>query len=82
MQVRVPLIPGITDAVANLRGLFEFMRQAGLGSVCLMPYNPSSAAKYEWIGRDYGIEGEPQDEGHLASLTALARAAGLEAVIG
>jgi pyruvate formate lyase activating enzyme len=82
VQVRVPLIPDITDTEANVRGIFDFMRDAGLGSVCLLPYNASASAKYEWLGRDYAIEGELQDEAHLAPLVALAGAAGLEVAVG
>lgn len=82
VQVRVPLIPAITDTRENLAGIFAFMREAGLPSVCLLPYNPSSAAKYEWLGLDYQIQAVPQDQQQLAELLAMARQAGLEAMIG
>jgi len=77
--VRVPLIPGITDPEENLRGIFAFLREAGLRRVELLPFNPSSAAKYEWLGRPFEIQPEPQDPARLA---ALAAASGLEASIG
>ena len=51
VQVRVPLIPGITDTDANLPGLFGFMQEAGLRRVALLPYNPSAGAKYQWLDR-------------------------------
>ncbi len=82
VQVRVPLIPGLTDGDGNLQGIFSFMRQTGLPSVALLPYNPAAAAKYEWLDRPYEVQGEPQTPEHLARLLALARAAGLEARIG
>ncbi len=82
VQVRVPLIPGITDTQANLRGIFDFLRGTGLRRVALLPYNPSAAAKYEWLGLDCPVRGEPQDAARLAELTAMAAAAGLEAAIG
>jgi len=81
VQVRVPLIPGITDTEENLRSIFGFMREVGLTRVALLPYNPSSAAKYEWVGLPYEIEGQPQEGERLAELAEMARAAGLEAVI-
>jgi pyruvate formate lyase activating enzyme len=80
-QVRVPLIPGITDREENLRGIFAFMRQVGLGSVVLLPYNGSASAKYEWLGLPYEIVGEPQSQEQLDRLLEMARAAGLQATI-
>ena len=82
VQVRVPLIPGITDTAENLGSIFQFLRASGLPRVCLLPYNPSSGAKYEWLGLDYGIEAERQGEGQIAGMLEMARAAGLEAVAG
>ena len=57
------------------------MRSVGLPSVALLPYNPSSAAKYEWLGLAYGIQGETQSRDRLASLLDMARRSGLEAII-
>jgi pyruvate formate lyase activating enzyme len=82
VQVRVPLIPGITDTEENLRGIFNFMRDVGLVSVALLPYNPSADAKYEWLGLTYEIRGEPQTPEFLESFADMARQLGLAAVIG
>jgi pyruvate formate lyase activating enzyme len=82
VQVRVPLIPGITDTEENLGGIFDFMRRVGLGRVALLPYNPAAGAKYEWLGLPYQIQEEPQDEATLSRLAGLARGAGLEVSIG
>jgi pyruvate formate lyase activating enzyme len=82
VQVRVPLIPGITDTDENLEGVLSFVRKAGLSRVALLPYNPTAGAKYEWLGRTYGIVADPQDDAHLARLVDMARRMGLEAVIG
>ena len=82
VQVRVPLIPDITDTEDNLRGIFAFMRSVWLSSVALLPYNPSSAAKYEWLGLTYKIQGETQTRDRLASLVDMGRQMGLEAVVG
>jgi pyruvate formate lyase activating enzyme len=81
VQVRVPLIPGITDTEENLRGIFSFMRKVGLSSVALLPYNPSAPAKYEWLGLTYEIQGETQDRERLSALADMARGMGLKAVI-
>ncbi|MFP4058374.1 MAG: glycyl-radical enzyme activating protein [Candidatus Brocadiia bacterium] len=75
--VRVPLVPGITDTEANLGGLFDFARGAGLRRVELLPFNASAPGKYAWLGLRYPIEGEPQSPQRLAELDRMARAAGL-----
>jgi pyruvate formate lyase activating enzyme len=82
VQVRVPLIPGITDTEDNLSAIFAFMHEAGLGSVALLPYNTSAGAKYEWLDRAYEIEAETQSGEALARMVERARAAGLAAAIG
>ncbi len=82
VQVRVPLIPGITDTMENLGAIFEFLREGGLPNVCLLPYNPASGAKYEWLGLPYEIQAVPQDGRRIEHLLEMARRAGLEAVVG
>ena len=82
VQVRVPLIPNITDTEDNLLCIFAFMRSVGLSSVALLPYNSSSAAKYEWLGLTYEIQSETQSRDCLDSFVDMARQTGLEAVIG
>ena len=57
------------------------MRDAGLMRVALLPYNPSAAAKYEWLDRCYDVDAEPQDDAYLAQLVGMARGMGLDAVV-
>jgi len=80
--VRIPLIPGITDTESNLRGIFVLMRKAGLTEAQLLPYNPSAAAKYEWLGLECPVRGESQRPEALESIAALGRAIGIAAAIG
>jgi pyruvate formate lyase activating enzyme len=82
VQIRVPLIPGITDALDNVRGIADFMHDAGLNRIALMPYNDSASAKYEWLGRPYEIVPEPRDDEYLQTLLDVACSSGLSAVIG
>lgn len=48
---RIPLIPGITDTKQNLRGLADFLRENGIDSCSLMPYNPLWQDKLKRIGK-------------------------------
>ena len=82
VQVRVPLIPGITDTDENLGAILSLMREVGLRSVALLPYNEASAAKYEWLDRPYPLVAERQTPAQLEAMLAMARRAGLEAELG
>ena len=82
VQMRVPLIPGITDTEKNLRGVFAFMREVGLKDVALLPYNPSAAAKYEWVGMSYKLDKPAQTPEQLSAYAKLAQECGVIAAIG
>lgn len=82
VHVRVPLIPGITDTRRNLRAIFAFMVETGLRQAVLLPLNPSTAAKYEWLGRSPLPLPPPQRPAELRALIELARVCGVEASIG
>ena len=82
VQVRVPLIPGITDTEDNIRGIFTFARRVGLSSIALLPYNPSAAAKYEWLGTTCEIQAAPQTQDLLDRLADMGRQMELETLIG
>jgi pyruvate formate lyase activating enzyme len=81
VQVRVPLIPRITDTEENLRAIFTHVRGIGLSSVTLLPFNPSAGAKYEWLGMSCAVEGNTQSDEMLERFAEMARRAGLEAVV-
>ena len=51
--IRVPLIPDCTDSIENITGIYALAQKIGVEDVHLLPYNQSSAAKYEWVGREY-----------------------------
>jgi len=48
---RIPLIPGITDTEQNLRGLAEYLRDKGVSSCSLVPYNPLWQDKLKRMGK-------------------------------
>ena len=80
-QVRIPLIPGITDIEANLAAIFTFMRQVGLRSASLLPYNPAAGAKYEWLDLPFRVTGKAQTPQVLGRLLWLAEKAGVQAEV-
>ncbi len=82
VQVRVPLIPGITDTEDNLRAIYAFMRDVGLGKVALLPYNEAAGAKYQWLDREYSLDKRRQAPEVLGHWVELAQQSGLEATIG
>jgi len=81
VQVRVPLIPDITDTDDNIRAILDFMKDTGLSSLAFLPYNSATPAKYEWFDLSCEVEGDVQDACRLADLVDLAHQAGLETAI-
>lgn len=68
---RVPLIPGITDTEENLNAISDFV---GDSPVELLSYNNMAGAKYESVGREFGMDPlEKQTKDKLAELAALFR---------
>jgi len=52
VQVRVPLIPGITTGRENLTGIVGFLKEVGVGEVSLLPYNPLGLEMLTKLGRE------------------------------
>lgn len=55
---RVPLIPGLTAEIDNLRAIGAFLRRLGFRESPLLPYNPLWADKAVSVGRDSGYRRE------------------------
>lgn len=51
VEVRVPLIPGITTTDDNFRGLARVLHRAEVAQVSLLPYNPMGPASAHALGR-------------------------------
>lgn len=82
VRIRIPLIPGITDNDENLEAIFKFMKKVGLKHAELLPFNPSAGAKYEWLGMEYDIEGDPQSPQTLEHALRIAASYGIDAATG
>ena len=55
---RVPLIPGLTTDLDNLRAIGAFLRRLGFSEARLLPYNPLWAQKAVSVGRASGYRHE------------------------
>jgi len=75
--VRVPLIPGITDTGSNVSGIIRFVSDAGIRRIDFLGFNPSASAKYEWLGRKFGLEGAAPNPARDAQIREEAARAGL-----
>jgi pyruvate formate lyase activating enzyme len=81
--VRVPCIPGLNDTPENIAATAVYVRQVGLETIHLLPYNRSAGAKYHWLGRDYSLK-QPTEQSHetMARLAEICRSHGLNAQVG
>lgn len=55
ITVRVPLVPGYTDAEENLSAIASLTAELGIRKAELMPYHELGRDKYEGLGRPYPI---------------------------
>lgn len=78
--IRVAIIPGITDTAENLGAIFQFAASAGLGDVEILPWNPCTAAKYEWLGLTCPVTAAQTDFARPDEAVAIARNLGLNVI--
>ncbi|MFZ5631322.1 MAG: glycyl-radical enzyme activating protein [Bacillota bacterium] len=58
LQVRFPLVPGITDTERNLEQIAMLVNQASLlKSIDVLPYHRMGVRKYSLLGKHYMLEG-------------------------
>lgn len=83
IQVRVPVIPTCNDDDANIIATCAYAQSVGVKRIAFLPYNPSTPAKYEWIGKIYPLqELEPPPTEALSRMVDIADAHGLQAQAG
>jgi pyruvate formate lyase activating enzyme len=76
---RLALIPGVTDTDENVSAVCRFLLDAGHERLTLLPYNPATAAKYEWLDEPCDAAGgESQSDARLDELKSLAGALGIK----
>lgn len=52
VQLRVPIIPGITAGMANLQAMATFLQPLPIRQIELLPYHNTALGKYRLLGRD------------------------------
>jgi pyruvate formate lyase activating enzyme len=79
VQVRIPLIPGVTATEDNLRGVARFVAQhAPHVPVELINFNPLAESKYRRLGREYRFAGQrPFGDTALCQFRAFIAAEGI-----
>jgi pyruvate formate lyase activating enzyme len=80
--IRFVLVPGLTDPVANVEGLADFVATLGnVERVEVLPFHQMGAYKWEQLGYDYALKETPPASPELVETTVSRFAArGLTAV--
>ena len=58
--VRIPVIPGYNDALADAEGFARLLTSIGIGRVQLLPFHQLGERKYSLLGREYAHAGQAQ----------------------
>ncbi len=84
MIVRVPVIPGFNDDLINIRSTANFAHSLGtVNELHLLPYHRLGQGKYDYLGRQYPLEGiTPPSRGNMERLKLLVESCGLRCSIG
>jgi len=83
VRVRVPLVPGVNDDLANLDAIATFLRRLGLVDLDLLPYHRTGSDKYRRLGRPYEMgDLAPPTAEEISAIAARFARGGLRAHIG
>jgi pyruvate formate lyase activating enzyme len=82
--IRIPIIPGITDGIKNMRDLAGFISsQHSLKQISLLPYNFLAEEKYRKLNKSYLLQGlRPGEDNHINEIKSIFEESGLEVSIG
>ena len=79
---RMPVIPGFTDSAACVDANVKRICELGIPQVDVLPFHQLGQAKYDSLGRAYGMRDVPQlADSDVAGVVARCEAAGLRAVV-
>ncbi|MDI6870183.1 MAG: glycyl-radical enzyme activating protein [Bacillota bacterium] len=83
LVVRIPVVPGLTDSPANIRGLASFVAREmkGAAGIELMPYHKLGRGKYLSLEREYELSNlQPPSNEHLDSLKEIVSSCGVKVI--
>lgn len=83
ITVRTPCIPGVNDSPEEVRNIARTVKELGISQMQLLPYNPMSSEKYNWIGVKYTLsDRSPKDKEYYESLNKLVEHEGIKVLRG
>jgi len=83
LVLRMPVVPGFNDDVANAQATAAFLAEIGQREINLLPFHRLGASKYEQLGMsyDYAEQAAPEQE-CLESLAFVYRQQGIACHVG
>ncbi|MBS3765276.1 glycyl-radical enzyme activating protein [Candidatus Bipolaricaulota bacterium] len=83
IELRFPLIPGITDTKENVQGIKKLIRKGpGLNKISILPFHDVEK-KYSRLGRDFELAGlEPPDEKDIRDIAGEFEKTGIKVEVG
>ena len=82
LEIRIPIIPGITDTVANIRAAKDFLRSLSRApAVRILAHHPAAMSKYGRFGLEQKLADiAPPTDGRMSAIAAELREAGLDVI--
>jgi pyruvate formate lyase activating enzyme len=80
--VRLPLVPGVNDAPADVEQVGRFVSALGLSRVDVLPYHRAGTGKYAALGREYRLADTTVPTIETDAAVRVLRECGLDAVAG
>lgn len=80
---RLPLIPGYTTDMENIKAIIDFVSPFGIKEVHILPFHQYGSSKYKALGRDYKLmDLKPLEKGEIDNIKSYIQSRGINAVIG
>jgi len=80
---RLPLIPGYTSDMGNIKAIIDFLFPFGIKVVHILPFHQYGSSKYKGVGRDYKlIDLKPIEKDEIDNIKNYIESRGITAVIG
>jgi pyruvate formate lyase activating enzyme len=81
IAIQFPVIPGYNDTDDNIDSLVQFMKEAGIGSIDVIPFHKLGQHEYEELGLDYRVmEVEVPESGSLQKIKEDIKSKGFEII--